>query len=89
MAIKSIPHLVSVLSLLVQASATSLKSDVAAAECLTSRTYTVTLGDTCARIARAHRVPRGSLVWLNDVQPDCSDLRGMLPTHNDLMVSNG
>lgn len=89
MAIISAAYVVSVLSLLAQSSAKSLNSDVAAAECLTSRTYTVTLGDTCARIARAHRVPRGSLVWLNDVQPDCSDLRGMLPIHNELMVSNG
>lgn len=89
MAIIYTAYLVSVLSLITQSSAISLKTDVAAAECRTSRTYTATLGDTCARIARAHHVPRGSLVWLNDVQPDCSDLRGMLPIHHDSMVSNG
>ncbi|OJJ07515.1 hypothetical protein ASPVEDRAFT_367672 [Aspergillus versicolor CBS 583.65] len=70
---------VSVLSLLTQSSATSLNIDLAAEDCLTNRTYTTRSGDTCARIARAHRVPRGSLVWLNDVQSDCSDLRAGQP----------
>lgn len=83
MVIISAVRLISVLSIFTQSSATSLNTDLVAEECLTSRRYTARLGDTCAGIARSHRVPRGSLVWLNDVQLDCSDLRGMLPTHNE------
>ncbi|KAL4946596.1 hypothetical protein BDV06DRAFT_218311 [Aspergillus oleicola] len=44
-------------------------------ECVTSRTYTAVSGDTCAGIARAHGVPRGSLVFINNIRPDCGDLR--------------
>ncbi|KAL4788805.1 hypothetical protein BDV19DRAFT_395640 [Aspergillus venezuelensis] len=44
-------------------------------ECATNRFYTVVSGDTCAGIARAHDIPRGSLVLLNDLRSDCANLR--------------
>jgi hypothetical protein len=41
------------------------------------RTYTVVSGDNCGAIAAAQGVPRGSLMAINNVLPDCSDLYSM------------
>ncbi|KAL4916430.1 hypothetical protein BDW62DRAFT_106230 [Aspergillus aurantiobrunneus] len=65
----SIPLLIS------QGSAGYLPNNNAIPDCSTNQTYTVVSGDTCSRIARAHGVPRGSLVFFNDVRSDCADLR--------------
>ncbi|KAL4966909.1 uncharacterized protein BDV14DRAFT_207712 [Aspergillus stella-maris] len=43
--------------------------------CVTNIFYTVVSGDTCAGIARAHDIPRGSLVFMNDLRSDCANLR--------------
>ncbi|KAL2867686.1 uncharacterized protein BJX67DRAFT_352083 [Aspergillus lucknowensis] len=43
--------------------------------CASNMSYTVVPGDNCGRIARAHNVPMAALVSLNDLRPDCADLR--------------
>lgn len=49
------------------------------AECVTGKTYTVVAGDDCAKIAASQRVPRGSLLRVNNILPDCSDILGEIP----------
>ncbi|KAL4924816.1 uncharacterized protein BDV17DRAFT_273616 [Aspergillus undulatus] len=68
-------RLLSTLLLLSLCSAQTLSSISAPTGCATNRTYSVVSGDTCSKIARIHGVPRGSLVFINDVRPDCADLR--------------
>lgn len=46
------------------------------ADCLSGKTYKVVSGDDCGMIAMANGVPRGTLMSINDVLPDCSDLQG-------------
>lgn len=46
------------------------------AACLSGKAYAVISGDDCGKIATAHSVPRGALMSLNNILPDCSDLRG-------------
>ncbi|TPX08542.1 uncharacterized protein E0L32_010029 [Thyridium curvatum] len=45
------------------------------AECVTGKSYTVVGGDDCGKIASANKVPRGALLAVNNVLPDCSDLQ--------------
>jgi hypothetical protein len=48
----------------------------ATAQCLTGKTYTVVSGDDCGKIALQQGVPRGSLMSINNILPDCSNLQG-------------
>ncbi|RDW68879.1 uncharacterized protein DSM5745_08639 [Aspergillus mulundensis] len=68
-------YLVCTLLLVLQSSAGRLHSRQSPTECPTKRTYIAVSGDTCAKIATAHSVPRGSLIAINKVRPDCADLR--------------
>ncbi|KAL4971932.1 hypothetical protein BDW66DRAFT_163288 [Aspergillus desertorum] len=68
-------YIASALLLILQSSAIHLVAREPLADCSTNRTYTAVSGDTCAKIAGAHSVPRGSLVAINQVRPDCADLR--------------
>ncbi|KAL4995513.1 hypothetical protein BDV10DRAFT_188040 [Aspergillus recurvatus] len=68
-------YLASTLLLILQSNAIQLVAREPPADCSTNRTYTAVSGDTCAKIAGAHSVPRGSLVAVNHVRPDCADLR--------------
>ncbi|KAL2825737.1 hypothetical protein BDW59DRAFT_172120 [Aspergillus cavernicola] len=42
---------------------------------VSNTTYTVRSGESCANIARNHGVPRASLIGINNIRPDCGDLR--------------
>ncbi|KKK24023.1 hypothetical protein AOCH_002784 [Aspergillus ochraceoroseus] len=55
--------------------ATYIPSPHTFAQCVSNRTYTVLTGDDCGGIARRNSVPRGALIAINDVLPDCSNLR--------------
>ncbi|KAL3431929.1 hypothetical protein BDV09DRAFT_188003 [Aspergillus tetrazonus] len=68
-------YLLPTLLLALQSSAIRLDAREPPADCSTNRTYTAVSGDTCAKIASAHSVPRGLLVAINHVRPDCADLR--------------
>lgn len=48
------------------------------AQCMTGKTYIVVSGDDCGKIAANQGVPRGSLMAINNVLPDCSDLQGRI-----------
>ncbi|KAK6008144.1 hypothetical protein QM012_000047 [Aureobasidium pullulans] len=48
-------------------------SGYATASC-SGKTYTVVSGDNCGAIATKHSIPRGSLMTMNNILPDCSDL---------------
>jgi LysM repeat protein len=43
--------------------------------CLSGNTYTVVSGDSCGAIAAAQGVATGSLITLNNVLPDCTNLQ--------------
>ncbi|KAL4770522.1 hypothetical protein BDW60DRAFT_217940 [Aspergillus nidulans var. acristatus] len=75
MAISLRLYLLSTLLLVLQSNATRLNTREPPADCSTNRTHTAVSGDTCAKIASAHSVPRGLLVAINHVRPDCADLR--------------
>jgi LysM repeat protein len=45
------------------------------AQCASGKTYSVVSGDDCGKIANKEGVPRGSLMAINNVLPDCSDLQ--------------
>lgn len=47
------------------------------AACLSGNTYDVTNGDDCVKISQSNSVSTGSLVVLNRIFPDCSNLVGM------------
>jgi len=46
------------------------------AQCNSGKKYTVVSGDDCGKIASSNNVPRGALLAINDVLPDCSTLQG-------------
>ncbi|KAL5342188.1 hypothetical protein BJX70DRAFT_337961 [Aspergillus crustosus] len=58
-----------------QSSARYLERGQALEDCITNSTYTVVKGDNCAKIAKAHSVPRGALISLNGIRPECANLR--------------
>ena len=47
------------------------------AQCASGKTYPVVSGDDCSKIANKQGVPRGLLMAINNVLPDCSDLYSM------------
>ena len=49
-------------------------TSAANATCLTNQYYTVTSGDDCESIAEAHHVAQGTLIVINGILPDCSNL---------------
>ncbi|KAI9368524.1 hypothetical protein BJX61DRAFT_213163 [Aspergillus egyptiacus] len=67
--------LASALLLALQCRAAALQPSNLLAACATNRTYSVVSGDNCGTIARFHGVPRAALVTLNEVRPDCAELR--------------
>lgn len=46
--------------------------------CLSGNTYAVAPGDECGQIAIAKGVSTGTLISINNLLPDCSNLLGML-----------
>ncbi|KAL4876345.1 hypothetical protein BJY04DRAFT_143001 [Aspergillus karnatakaensis] len=62
-------------SLGLQSSARYLQADATLADCVRNTTYTVSSGDNCAKIASAHNVPRGALIAINGLRPECANLR--------------
>ncbi|KAL4804680.1 hypothetical protein BDV18DRAFT_166012 [Aspergillus unguis] len=75
MAITLVSYLTCALGFISPITARYLQVQDILAECPTTRSCTAVSGDTCATIARAHGVPRGSLIALNDIRADCTNLR--------------
>ncbi|KAL4861348.1 hypothetical protein BDV12DRAFT_204109 [Aspergillus spectabilis] len=73
--ISSLVYIFAVLLFSLESSARYLQASQTLEDCITNSTYTVAKGDNCAKIAKAHSVPRGALISLNGIRPECANLR--------------
>lgn len=53
----------------------AIKGSTSAPPCLSGTSYTAMAGDSCATIARAKSVNSGTLRVINNLLPDCSNLK--------------
>ncbi|KAL4863002.1 hypothetical protein BDV12DRAFT_206856 [Aspergillus spectabilis] len=68
-------YIIAALLFALQINARYLQLDDTPAGCITNTTYAVVSGDNCAKVAKAHSVPRGSLISLNGLRSECANLR--------------